>query len=325
MTRSLRPERISSAVLVIDSLELRRAGVVSLLKPWADGHGHDDRRSRRWTFARAAGVGQAILQDDLARHWSARRRRSRAAGVDRVAPPRIRRRSVGTGFRPGRTKARCRRVRSGGARFRSYQHCTPGRDSGIHIHLEWRLVFPPSALIQALQVNEPRPMTSTKTFTLMATATVHKGRLTARQRDVLERLRQGASNKLIGRQLKLRKSTVKVHVRQIMRKLGASNRTQAALCAEHWDISKTDPDNSTAVNQSDANEGTAQKAVSHSGSREGIPQIPSPEPGNADGAPAGRTYRSAHVQRAASRSVRQSISSVACPVRTPATAGHTSS
>src|SRR5262249_20243436 len=55
--------------------------------------------------------------------------------------------------------------------------------------------------------------------------------LTARQQEVLARLRQGESNKLIGRQLKLRESTVKVHIRQIMRKLGATNRTQAALCA----------------------------------------------------------------------------------------------
>ena len=36
----------------------------------------------------------------------------------------------------------------------------------------------------------------------------------------------GESNKLIGRQLKLRESTVKVHIRQIMRKLGATNRTR---------------------------------------------------------------------------------------------------
>ena len=42
----------------------------------------------------------------------------------------------------------------------------------------------------------------------------------------------GESNKLIGRQLKLRESTVKVHIRQIMRKqLGATNCTQAALSA----------------------------------------------------------------------------------------------
>ena len=62
--------------------------------------------------------------------------------------------------------------------------------------------------------------------------------LTTRQQEVLERLRQGESNKLIGRQLKLRESTVKVHIRQIMRKLGATNRTQAALCAVQLSVAR---------------------------------------------------------------------------------------
>jgi DNA-binding NarL/FixJ family response regulator len=55
--------------------------------------------------------------------------------------------------------------------------------------------------------------------------------LTPRQIDVLERLRLGRSNKHIGRDLDMSEATVKVHVRQIMRKLGAVNRTQAALLA----------------------------------------------------------------------------------------------
>jgi len=53
--------------------------------------------------------------------------------------------------------------------------------------------------------------------------------LTPRQLDVLALLREGKSNKLIARELAMCESTVKVHVRQIMRKLGAANRTQAAL------------------------------------------------------------------------------------------------
>ncbi|MCO6417822.1 response regulator transcription factor [Siccirubricoccus sp. KC 17139] len=54
--------------------------------------------------------------------------------------------------------------------------------------------------------------------------------LTARQADVLRLLRQGQSNKRIARDLGMCESTVKVHVRQVMRKLGVANRTQAALC-----------------------------------------------------------------------------------------------
>jgi DNA-binding NarL/FixJ family response regulator len=56
--------------------------------------------------------------------------------------------------------------------------------------------------------------------------------LTARQKAVLELLRRGDTNKVIARRLGMREGTVKVHVRQIMRKLGVTNRTQVAVvCA----------------------------------------------------------------------------------------------
>lgn len=65
-----------------------------------------------------------------------------------------------------------------------------------------------------------------------AAATTASNGLTDRQKAVLERLGLGDSNKAIARHLGIREGTVKVHVRQIMRKLGASNRTQAAVaCA----------------------------------------------------------------------------------------------
>ncbi len=52
---------------------------------------------------------------------------------------------------------------------------------------------------------------------------------TSRERAVAEHLRLGQSNKVIARELGLQESTVKVYIRQVMRKLGAANRTQAAL------------------------------------------------------------------------------------------------
>lgn len=55
--------------------------------------------------------------------------------------------------------------------------------------------------------------------------------LTVRQRQVLELLRQGKPNKVIARELELQESTVKIHVREIMRKLRVPNRTAAALLA----------------------------------------------------------------------------------------------
>lgn len=52
---------------------------------------------------------------------------------------------------------------------------------------------------------------------------------TPSQLRVMAQLREGKSNKLIARDLRLCEATVKLHVRQIMRKLGASNRTQVAI------------------------------------------------------------------------------------------------
>ena len=56
--------------------------------------------------------------------------------------------------------------------------------------------------------------------------------LTPRQRDVLQSLVLGKSNKQIGCELGLTEATVKVHVSAIFRALAVSNRTQAAHVAE---------------------------------------------------------------------------------------------
>lgn len=55
------------------------------------------------------------------------------------------------------------------------------------------------------------------------------GLLTARQSAVAEALRQGKGNKIIAYELNMRESTVKVHVRNIMKKLNAKNRTEVAF------------------------------------------------------------------------------------------------
>jgi DNA-binding NarL/FixJ family response regulator len=55
--------------------------------------------------------------------------------------------------------------------------------------------------------------------------------LTARQREVLQALATGASNKEIGRRFGLSEKTVKAHVGAIFRALGVANRTQAAHAA----------------------------------------------------------------------------------------------
>ncbi|MDH5558551.1 MAG: response regulator transcription factor, partial [Alphaproteobacteria bacterium] len=60
----------------------------------------------------------------------------------------------------------------------------------------------------------------------------HFPSLTPRQRHVLGMLSQGMSNRDIAATLNMCENTVKAHVKQVMRKLQADNRTQAALMAD---------------------------------------------------------------------------------------------
>ncbi len=62
--------------------------------------------------------------------------------------------------------------------------------------------------------------------------------LTTREREVLELLGRGLSNKMIGRELSISEHTVKFHVSSVYAKLGASSRTEAlSLGARHGLIS----------------------------------------------------------------------------------------
>lgn len=56
--------------------------------------------------------------------------------------------------------------------------------------------------------------------------------LSKRQREVLEFIAEGDSNKVIARKLGLSDLTVKVHVHAAMRNIGVTNRTEA--CAAIW-------------------------------------------------------------------------------------------
>lgn len=56
-----------------------------------------------------------------------------------------------------------------------------------------------------------------------------KVEFTPREYDVVRRLQKGESNKLIAHQLNLSESSVKVHIRNIMRRLGVHNRTEAVI------------------------------------------------------------------------------------------------
>ncbi len=67
-------------------------------------------------------------------------------------------------------------------------------------------------------------------------------RLTPRQSEVLMQLTLGLSNKEIARSLGLLESTVKVHVKTILKKLPAANRTHAAMLALEMGIARRPAD-----------------------------------------------------------------------------------
>lgn len=54
-------------------------------------------------------------------------------------------------------------------------------------------------------------------------------RLTDREREVLDLIAEGMTNKAIARTLQISPSTVKAHVERVISKLGVADRTQAAV------------------------------------------------------------------------------------------------
>lgn len=67
----------------------------------------------------------------------------------------------------------------------------------------------------------------------------NKGPLTPRQRDVLDLMAKGYSNKEIARTLELAEGTVKLHVTALLKALDVSNRTQAVIKASAMGLTTT--------------------------------------------------------------------------------------
>ena len=65
------------------------------------------------------------------------------------------------------------------------------------------------------------------------------GRLSPREREVLQLLTKGQTNREIARKLTVSVSTVKIHVEHILAKLGVSDRTQAAVRAIEMGLLRT--------------------------------------------------------------------------------------
>jgi DNA-binding NarL/FixJ family response regulator len=100
------------------------------------------------------------------------------------------------------------------------------KDAAAAIRFVWAggTFVPPSALTPSARLNlaeSQSPANHEKT-----------GKFTPRQREVLGCLWKGKANKAIAYELNMCESTVKVHIRHIMKKLHARNRTQIVLLTQ---------------------------------------------------------------------------------------------
>jgi two-component system nitrate/nitrite response regulator NarL len=71
-------------------------------------------------------------------------------------------------------------------------------------------------------------------------SSTHPPRLSGREQCVLRGLIEGNSNKIIARKYEIAESTVKVHVKAVLRKIRVNNRTQAAIWAMNHEDSLMD-------------------------------------------------------------------------------------
>jgi DNA-binding NarL/FixJ family response regulator len=234
MNRSMNPSlhlgAESAVVWIIDSLELRRVGIVSLLTPWAD---RSNIQIVQVDLAQALTrsdtssvklivlvIGPQGIAETEPRNWIA----SLVAQYSDTPLVLISEREE--------TEEVVAAFKAGARGFIPMSIAPPVAIHAFQFIMSGGSFFPPAALVERASVERAVPVTATPRSALLAEA--QNCDLTIRQQQVLERLREGESNKLIARRLKLQESTVKVHIRQIMRKLGAANRTQAALSAAPW-------------------------------------------------------------------------------------------
>lgn len=85
---------------------------------------------------------------------------------------------------------------------------------------------------------EGPPCSTPPTFSPETRRAPAREELTARERAVFELIAEGLSNRQIERALDIRESTVKRHVRRILRKLHVRNRVQAAVYAVRCSLSQ---------------------------------------------------------------------------------------
>lgn len=99
---------------------------------------------------------------------------------------------------------------------------------------EGEALLDPGVAARLVETLAAEPATAPATIAVGAAEEAERSRresLTRRERDVLDLIARGFSNKRIAHELGIAEKTVKTHVGHVLAKLGVSDRTQAALLA----------------------------------------------------------------------------------------------
>ncbi|MER2514439.1 MAG: response regulator transcription factor [Nitrosomonas ureae] len=110
--------------------------------------------------------------------------------------------------------------------------------SALQLVLSGGIYIPPEILRKTPISPQPSVMQqqSTARKDFVSVTTPDSLGLTERQIEVFKRLMEAKSNKQICRELDLAEATVKVHVRAILRALGANSRTEAVVAATRLNL-----------------------------------------------------------------------------------------
>lgn len=222
-------------VLVIDTHVLRRASLVGLLEPWAIGNhvvllplSPEALRANGQTTARAAlgvlSLGGTLIAEAFASGWLADTMQALSRVPTAILSDHEQVEEVVAALRAG---------------ARGFIPTT--MEPAIALQALTFIMgggsfFPPGALLRRDEMRNHRNIQLARRER-SGDPRLDALPLTTRQRAVLLHLQDGQSNKTIARLLNMRESTVKVHVGQIIRKLGVTNRTQVALTVMAADAS----------------------------------------------------------------------------------------
>jgi two-component system nitrate/nitrite response regulator NarL len=88
-------------------------------------------------------------------------------------------------------------------------------------------IFPTQAALTLVANRGPSPVSAASSSPSEAAPRTRS--VSGREGEILRSLLNGHSNKMIARQLGISEATVKVHLKGVMRKINAQNRTQAAM------------------------------------------------------------------------------------------------